>query len=151
MACDCRAVFNSLSSRDRKKLKTAAFFKAVTGFISDETEKYPERYPFYAAYLLLVATPFPMLGVGLATLGATGLWVKGSRSPLAVRLKSKLNESFDQARLVCAHKDYIVPANDPKKSYKVKNTTLSWHTTRHLLKDVKTATKHAYKAAQSHW
>lgn len=153
MKCDCRSVFNRLSKADRLKLKGAELTKAVTGFIRDDTKAHPGRFPFYATYLFLVATPLPVPGFSTVVLAGTILWARKSRSALALRLKGRLKDAFnDNAALVCRNKDYITANdNDPDIACKIRNGALAWETTRQAYRDTRIAASHACQALKNNF
>lgn len=146
MDCDCKSVFNRLSQADRLKLRGAALTKAVTGFVRDDTERNPIRYPFYAAYLLIVGTPLPFPFAATALLGATVVWARYSKSEYAQRLNGRLKEAFNHAAMVCEHKEHMEPDPEKEGCLKVKNGALAWGTTKRAFADTWQATKHAGNA-----
>lgn len=146
MEPDLSSVFNRLAKADQLKLKGAAMSKAITGLVRDDTRDKPWRYPFYALYLLVVATPLPVWGASTLVIAATVAWAKWEMSPLAKELNRRLKESFNEAALVEEHKDYIVPHPDTSEKYRVKNLALAWHTTKKACEDSWQATRYAWQA-----
>lgn len=149
MDCKCKSVFNRLSKADRLKLQGAALTNAITGFVRDDTKEHPWRYPFYAAYLVVVTTPLPFLGASTLLMAATVAWAKMSSSPMALRLRGRLTEAFNEAALVREHRDFVVP--DPAKpdSHTVKNLSLAWEVTKRGFSDSWQATKHAWNSLKN--
>ncbi len=110
MSCACQSVFNTLSKADRMQLRSVALMTAITGFVRDETLRNPWRYPLYAGYLVVVAAPVPMFGLGIMVMIATVAWAKTSKTLTARRLQSYMREAFDGAALVRRYGDMIEPA-----------------------------------------
>ena len=146
MKCDCKSVFNRLSKVDRFKLKSAALSKAITGFIKDDTEAHPARYPLYAAYLVVAVTPLPVPFASTALIAATAVWARYSKTDYAARLQGRLKEAFNDAALVCQHREFLQEHREKPGSHHVKNLALAWHTTKRTTCDSWHATKHAWKA-----
>lgn len=149
MDCECKSVFNSLSKADRVKLRGAALTKSITSLIRDDTKKRPWRYPFYAVYMITVATPLPFFGAGAALLAATAAWAKWELSPMAKELNQRIKESFNHAALVCAHKEAIVQDPENSEKHQIKNMKLAWETTKRSASDTWQATKHAFNALKN--
>lgn len=150
MDCECKSVFNRLSKADRLKLRGAALSKTVSGFIRDDTIEHPARYPFYAAYLVVIATPLPLPFVSTLTLAATVAWARYSKSPHAQKLNARLKEAFNEAALVCDHKDYIVDPPEQTDLPAIRNAALAWHTTKRCLDDTMRATGAAWNALKDY-
>ncbi len=143
MELDCASVFNGLSKAGRLKLRGAAATAAVTGFVRDDVQAHPIRYPLYAAYLLTVA----LVPIASATLiaGTILLAAKGW-TPLARRLQGSLKEAFNHAALVERHKDFISEDPEQPGKYHVRTAALTWGVTKTVLNDTKEATVHAWQA-----
>ena len=151
MACNCKEDFNRLSKADRMKLQGAAVSKAITGFVRDDTEKNPWRYPFYAAYMLVVATPLPFFGAATLLIGATVLWARNSQSAYAQRINGRLKHAFnDHAKLLCDHREYLDDHPEEPGQKTVRNGALAWHTSKTALNDTWESTKHAARAAKNY-
>ena len=136
--------FNGLSKADRAKLKSAALLKAMTGFIKDDTERSPWKYPFYATYLLFVVTPMPG---GVLLLAATGLWMRFSKSKMALETGERIKTAFNECNLIRDHEKFV--ESDPKLQghFRVRNNmALVVDTTKKALRDSVETTRHAWRS-----
>lgn len=136
--------FNGLSKADRAKLKSAALVKAVTGLIRDDTARKPWKYPFYAAYLLIVATPVPG---GVLLLAATGLWLRYSKSQIALETGERIKTAFNECNLIREHEKFVVADSDIAGKYRVRNNmALIADTTKKAWQDGVETTRHAWRS-----
>jgi len=145
---DYTSVFNSLSQFDRFKLRSAAFTTALTGFAKDDTQVHPARYPLYAVYIALAIVPLP-IPIGTVLIGATLLWMQKSKTELAGQLRERLKNDFNHAALAENHKDFLYPDSEKPETYRVKNLSLLWGTTKKVGNDSWAATTHAWKALKN--
>lgn len=146
MKCDCKSVFNRLSRYGRYALKSAATAEAITDFIEKDTKEHPWRFPFYAAYLVVLTTPFPFLGAATILAAATLAWAKFEVGPLAKRLNTHIKESFNEVALGCRYKDHIIEDPNDKERFIVKPLSLAWHSTKQGAYSSYNAGKHAFSA-----
>lgn len=146
MSCDCRSVFNRLSRNGRYALKGAATAEAITDFIQEDTRRRPWRFPFYAAYLIVMTTPLPFLGASTILTGATIAWAKFEVGPMAKRLNKHITDSFNEASVGCRYKDCIKEDPADNSRLVVKPLALAWHSTKKGAYNSYLAGKHAFNA-----
>ena len=144
MDCDCGSVFNRLSKGDKVKLRGSALTKAITGFVRDDTEERPWLYPVYLTYMLTVATPLPFFGAGTVVIAGTAAWAKYGSSERAQDLNQRITESFNEAALVCAHKEVLEKDPDEPDQVRLNNMGLIKHTAKAAANDTWKATKIAF-------
>lgn len=145
---DYKAVFNKLSFADRLSLKAAALTKAITGFIRDDTEEHPERYPVYAAYLAVVSASLAVPFTTSFILGGPAVWARYSKSESARKLNERIKCAFNDEALATKHKEFLEPDPEKRGFQKVKNASLAWDTSKQTMQHSWQATKHAWNAVK---
>ena len=129
--------FNSLGRKDRYKLKTAAMILAVSGFVNEDSRKHPWRFPFYVGYVAIIAAPLPLLGAGVALLGATYIWTRMEMTSYTRRLNKRLKEAFNEKSIMDAHGHHVVPASNGKVDHCVNGKSLMKEVSNSVYRDTK--------------
>lgn len=133
--------FNDLSLQDRLSLRGAAFAKTMSGVMRDDTAEKPWRYPLYLLPLLAAMSPGGfVIGIPAALL----LLNKGRHDgwPLMKTVHDRLKDAFEDKALVDNHRAFI--AESPEGRFSVKNTALTWDTTKAVSRDVAESTSNAW-------
>jgi hypothetical protein len=145
---ECRKdIFNSLSKADQLKLKGSTLSMAITDIVQKDTKRSPWKFPFYAAYLMFIATPLPFFGAGGAIMAATVLYISKSKGPWAKWANNELKQAFNECAMIDSHKDHVIIDKNKGSGFKIKSDAgLFVYTSKRSLANAGQAAKNAISA-----
>ncbi len=116
--------FDTLSWFDRQKIRAASLFCAVTNMAKEDTKAHPERFPFYAGYLVLLgaaATMSPVPGTTEGIIFLTVGIIHKTKSPWAEWVDRRMKEAFNKESMIERNRRFIEPDKNHEGRLRVKN------------------------------